>query len=389
MGTAEDEASFRWLNEYEKTWEAIQEDDDGLLQSSIDEIVHQAKRKRLLVRKGNVRLGMMRHLYIILDMSKSMKESDLLRPSRLACLTKLLENFIVEYFDQNPISQLGIIATRNKRAEKITDLSGNPNIHIAALQNFVKSGPEGEPSLQNSLDMALQFLGHLPKHASREILIVFGSLTTCDPGDIFTTINNLKNENIRCSVLGLSAEIKLCKTISSETNGIYNVILDEKHCNDLLLEHIRPPAAKLNVEASLVRMGFPQHISNTYPALCLCHIELKNMQGFNCTGYFCPQCKNKYCELPVECKVCGLTLVSAPHLARSYQHLFPLPPFEEVRRIETATNKNSICQGCQRNCIDAIVYICKECKEMFCNDCDMFIHETLHTCPGCTSKQQL
>lgn len=102
-----------------------------------------------------------------------------------------------------------------------------------------------------------------------------------------------------------------------------------------------------------------------------------------------PLCKNKYCELPVECKVCGLTLVSAPHLARSYQHLFPLPPFEEVRRIETATNKNSICQGCQRNCIDAIVYICKECKEMFCNDCDMFIHETLHTCPGCTSKQQL
>ena len=26
----------------------------------------------------------------------------------------------------------------------------------------------------------------------------------------------------------------------------------------------------------------------------------------------------------------GLTLVSAPHLARSYQHLFPLPQFTET-----------------------------------------------------------
>ena len=43
------------------------------------------------------------------------------------------------------------------------------------------------------------------------------------------------------------------------------------------------------------------------------------------------KCQAKYCELPVECKCCGLTLVSAPHLARSYHHLFPLPVFTEVR----------------------------------------------------------
>jgi transcription factor Ssl1 len=42
------------------------------------------------------------------------------------------------------------------------------------------------------------------------------------------------------------------------------------------------------------------------------------------------QCHAKYCELPVECKACGLTLVSAPHLARSYHHMFPLTIFIEV-----------------------------------------------------------
>ena len=37
---------------------------------------------------------------------------------------QLLEHFIEEYFDQNPISQLGIISTKNKRAEKVTELGG-------------------------------------------------------------------------------------------------------------------------------------------------------------------------------------------------------------------------------------------------------------------------
>ena len=32
------------------------------------------------------------------------------------------------------------------------------------------------------------FSRHMPGHASREILILFGSLTSCDPGDILETI---------------------------------------------------------------------------------------------------------------------------------------------------------------------------------------------------------
>jgi transcription initiation factor TFIIH subunit 2 len=40
----------------------------------------------------------------------------------------------------------------------------------------------------------------LPSHASREILILMGSLTTCDPGDISVTIevsmSGLPEENL-------------------------------------------------------------------------------------------------------------------------------------------------------------------------------------------------
>jgi len=34
----------------------------------------------------------------------------------------------------------------------------------------------------------MQTLRHMPSHASREVLAIFGSLTTCDPGDIIQTV---------------------------------------------------------------------------------------------------------------------------------------------------------------------------------------------------------
>lgn len=52
------------------------------------------------------------------------------------CL-KLLEDFIEEFFYQNPISQLGVIITRNKRAEKISDLAGNSKKHIKVIILFI------------------------------------------------------------------------------------------------------------------------------------------------------------------------------------------------------------------------------------------------------------
>lgn len=100
----------------------------------------------------------------------------------------MLENFIEEFFDQNPISQVGIIIMHNKRAEKLSDLAGNCRKHIKAISNLSKTSLVSEPSLQNGLELALKSLKLLPSHASREILVLMGSLTTCDPTDINNTI---------------------------------------------------------------------------------------------------------------------------------------------------------------------------------------------------------
>jgi transcription initiation factor TFIIH subunit 2 len=79
--------------------------------------------------------------------------------------------------------------------------------------------PLGDPSLQNAIDMAANNLSHIPQHASKEILLLFGSLHTCDPGNIFTSIRQIKEREIRANIVGLGAQVRLCETISNETNG--------------------------------------------------------------------------------------------------------------------------------------------------------------------------
>ena len=32
---------------------------------------------------------------------------------------------------------------------------------------------------------------------------------------------------------------------------------------------------------------------------------------------------------------------------------------------------------------EGLVLRCGQCQQVFCYDCDAFVHETLHNCPGC------
>ncbi|XP_061881169.1 general transcription factor IIH subunit 2 [Entelurus aequoreus] len=380
----EPERAKRWEGGYERTWEVLQEDESGSLKASVEEILFQSKRERILKSCAQVRLGMMRHLYVVIDCSRTMEDQDL-KPNRLTATLKLMEAFVAEYFEQNPISQVGIIITKNKRAEKLTDLAGNPKKHILALKKAVDTVCGGEPSLFNSLSLALQTLKHMPGHTSREILIILSSLTTCDPANIYEMIQSLKSVKVRVSVIGLSAEVRVCTMLTRETGGSYHVILDENHFKDLLLMlHVKPPPASSSSECSLIRMGFPQHTScsltdqDAKPSFSMAVLDGSSDPALSLGGYFCPQCHGNYMELPVECKVCGLTLVSAPHLARAFHHLFPLHVF-----LESAAAENRFCHSCQGPLKDKSMLTCPTCHNIFCMDCDDFIHDSLHCCPSC------
>ncbi|KRX38694.1 General transcription factor IIH subunit 2 [Trichinella murrelli] len=360
----------------------LEQDDAGSIQSSVAAITHLAKRKHISDRVKGVRLGILRHLCILLDCSSVMIEKDLL-PSRFISVIKALSLFVDDFFDQNPISQISIITAKDKKTDKLVDFTGSARKHKEFLKAIAEEIPSGEFSLQNSLETANEMLRHMPSHSSREVLVIMGSLSTCDPGDIEESLEILKRNNIRCNFIALSAEMYICKRIAKATNGKYAVIIDEDDLKTLLSVFALPPVATTQLSANLIRMGFPKRIEDAKSwSFCICH--MKHGEGIGkltCVGFICPQCNFKYCFVPMECQICGLVLASAPHLARSYQHLYPILPFEE-KAIDKHMKKELYCAGCF-SAIEVKSYVCPGCRQDFCINCDLLIHETMHSCPGC------
>lgn len=121
-------AEYAWERAYERTWEAVQEDESGRIRAG-DTSELKAKRQRLAEIVPRVRRGMIRYLFLVLDLSRSTRQTDFTPTRRRAMLLRAQE-FVKRYFDQNPLSQLGVIVTRNQTAEKLTDLTANPTRHL-------------------------------------------------------------------------------------------------------------------------------------------------------------------------------------------------------------------------------------------------------------------
>lgn len=65
-------------------------------------------------------------------------------------------------------------------------------------------------------------VSHLPTHSSREIVIIFGSLTTVDPGNIYDSLDSCVKDKIRVSVVALAAEMKICREFATKTGGTFS-----------------------------------------------------------------------------------------------------------------------------------------------------------------------
>ena len=135
----------------QRSWDIVVEGADGSL--SVGDLLEAEKRRRLLRDTTPLQRGIIRHLMLVLDMSFAMAEKDLL-PNRYTLTMHYAVDFVREYFEQNPISQLGIVAMREGIAVRISDMSGNPTEHIERLREWEKKEePNGNPSLQNALEM--------------------------------------------------------------------------------------------------------------------------------------------------------------------------------------------------------------------------------------------
>ncbi|KAL4402186.1 transcription factor TFIIH holo complex protein [Malassezia pachydermatis] len=410
-------AAYSWEAAYQRSWDHVQEDESGNLESAVRQMLEIHKRKRSMRDSNPVQRGIIRHFVLVLDLSEDMMDRDL-RPTRFDLTLQLARQFVSDYFDQNPIGQLAIVCTRNGLGERLSLMGGNTFDHSAMLANKRKLEPRGVPSIQNALEMARSCLTHLPNSNTREILFLSASLTSVDPGNIYQTVDKLVQDRIQVSVISLAAEIHVLKDLCARTGGDFNVVMNEDHYKELLLKHVPPrviteetstQASDTNA-ADLLVMGFPRRLPFHTPAtLCACHGRLvtpskasENDSLAAPAGYQCPRCLSKVCQVPTDCPTCGITIIMSTHLARSYHHLFPVQNYEPVPWSAVYDKSPAACFACawqfppksdddntsmpsgDSTLSPSSRYACPKCQHHFCLECDAFIQEQLHSCPGCT-----
>lgn len=78
---------------------------------------------RLLAPATAIRRTIIRHLILLLDLSSSMMDRDM-RPTRFDLTLEYAREFIVEWFDQNPLGQIGIVGMRAGVGERFGEMSG-------------------------------------------------------------------------------------------------------------------------------------------------------------------------------------------------------------------------------------------------------------------------
>lgn len=215
-GKLNDSQAYTWEASYARSWEKVQEDEAGSLQPSVEDWIARNRRRRLLEPSIAIRRTIIRHVVLLLDFSTSMMDRDM-RPTRFDLMLQHTREFISEWFDQNPLGQIAIVGMRAGIGERFGQMSGNPQEVLKHIYSRHKLEPAGEPSLQNAIEMARSSMSHLPTHSSQEIIIIFGSLTTCDPGNIHDTIHECAKAKIRISVVALAAEMKICREICDKT----------------------------------------------------------------------------------------------------------------------------------------------------------------------------
>lgn len=202
--------------------------------------------------------SMIRYLTIIVDLSPSMKNTDM-KPTRLAVTKVHLKKFIEDFFDQNPLSLISIQYTNGCKAGLISPFNNSPNEHLEKLSSIELK--DGEPSLQNSLELAWNHFEETPKYAFKEVLVIYSSMITWDPGNIFETIENLKDQAIKVSIISLSAAIFILQKVWEETQGEFSVAKDTTHYEELLQRNLIPKISMDAVEERevlLIKMGFPK-----------------------------------------------------------------------------------------------------------------------------------
>jgi len=269
-----------------------------------------------------------------------------------------------------------VVTAQDGLATKGSELSRSAQAHRQALERLHEG--QGSFSMLNALKLSLAMLKNVPSFASKEVIVLASALSSVDSGDVYLTLEEIKHAKIRVSVVHFCAGVELHRRLAERTQGKLGVAMTPAHLGDLLAAHLRPPPVTGPTLSSFVLMGFPSQRLDDDNAVAVAGVQPAYCSDVNevvAAPFFCPRCQCAVSNYPASCRTCQLPLVAAANLARSYHHLFPVPPFVPVEA--------DTCTGCDSALAIEGGLQCPRCQAAFCADCDKCIHTTLFNCPSC------
>jgi transcription initiation factor TFIIH subunit 2 len=372
-----EEQELAWVREFHKSWSNVVFDASGprLLVSEVSESSHSSNRLPFATRPSAsnalaLRRGLIRNLFVVIDFTSTMVRTDY-KPSRIEYLIdQLCTVFLPRFFELNPLSSVALIALRDRHATFISRLTSQPKALIRRLANCALV-PSGSACLQKALDLIAHSLVDTPAYASKEVLLLWGSLSTSE-------LELERPLPCRLSVLSLEPELFALRKLADSTAGNFQVCMSAGHLNEHLLKFLTP-VISASARPQYIKMGFPAKAvggsSVNVSVKCACHLRPS-------AAYECPQCHASVCEIPADCPVCRLPLAHPDALAGVHRHLYVLPGFFQ------ATRPVEQCFACAADVAAGSLGQCERCQHVFCRPCVEFILAKLLHCVGCSFGSQ-
>lgn len=139
---AMDQQAYTWEASYTRSWETVQEDEAGSLQNAVEDWIARNRRKRLQAPDTAIRRSIIRHLILLIDLSASMLDRDM-RPHRYGLALQYARDFVLEWFDQNPLGQIGVVGMRAGVGERVCEMTG---MFLFFLAEYIHYTIDREPT---------------------------------------------------------------------------------------------------------------------------------------------------------------------------------------------------------------------------------------------------
>ncbi|SBT01543.1 general transcription factor IIH subunit 2, putative (P44) [Plasmodium malariae] len=281
--------------------------------------------------------------------------------------------FLKNFFFKNPVGHVGVVALKNSSAKLIQSLTSNIDDILSSLLKERSNGLQGSPSLQEGLEIAHDLLIDMPMYGTKEIVIMYSSIRTCDKNNILNILELLVKNNIYVNCISIAPEMHILKYICERTKGIYKICTSKNELLNEINSVAETPLWMFGMEPQLIHICFPVKKKISTQIMCSCHNNL------NTDTYICNFCNSYTCKIPSKCKVCGIHLISMHDLSHITNNLQESPLFIEMKNEKSA---HYSCSSCHQKLYEKVSQ-CTKCKHVFCVECDIFIHEDLNQCPFC------